>query len=182
MKYCPRCGKDLIVRPEGGRDRSACPDGDCRFVHFGEFSIGVGGVVMHDDKVLLIRRGHEPGRGWWQLPGGYAECDEAVVEAVEPDQQQVGEILGQGPAAAEERTNELLDVEGVAVGAVDDAGDVLGVPDGMPRGRATAGQRGDHRRHDSDRGLVRYSTVVFEPAEPLLGRSDPALLVSGKRQ
>jgi ADP-ribose pyrophosphatase YjhB (NUDIX family) len=83
VKYCPRCGKELILRHEGGRDRSACPDGDCRYVHFGEFSIGVGGVVQRDGKVLLIRRGHEPGRGWWQLPGGYAEHDEAVMEAVE---------------------------------------------------------------------------------------------------
>jgi ADP-ribose pyrophosphatase YjhB (NUDIX family) len=83
VKYCPRCASELIVKHEGGRDRSACPDGDCRFVHFGDFSIGVGGVVQRDGKVLLIRRGHEPGRGWWQLPGGYAECDEAVVEAVE---------------------------------------------------------------------------------------------------
>jgi ADP-ribose pyrophosphatase YjhB (NUDIX family) len=83
VNYCPRCGQKLIVKHEGGRDRPACPGPDCKFVFFGDFSIGVGGVVMRDDKVLLIRRGHEPGRGWWQLPGGYAECDEPLVEAVE---------------------------------------------------------------------------------------------------
>ena len=83
MKFCPRCAKELISRHEGGRDRVACPDAECKFVHFGDFSIGVGGVVLRDNQVLLIRRGHEPGRGWWQLPGGYAEHDEPVVEAVE---------------------------------------------------------------------------------------------------
>lgn len=83
MKFCPRCGEQLIQKHEGGRDRPACPDESCKFIHFGDFSIGVGGVVMRDDKILLIRRGHEPGRGWWQLPGGYAECDEPLVEAVE---------------------------------------------------------------------------------------------------
>jgi ADP-ribose pyrophosphatase YjhB (NUDIX family) len=83
MKYCPRCAQALTSKHEGGRDRLACPDDSCRFVHFGDFSIGVGGVVTQDGKVLLIRRGHEPGRGWWQLPGGYAEHDEAIVEAVE---------------------------------------------------------------------------------------------------
>lgn len=83
MKYCPRCGQELCVRSEGGRDRPACPGPDCRFIHFGDFSIGVGGVVIRNDKVLLIRRGHEPGRGWWQLPGGYAEWDESIVQAVE---------------------------------------------------------------------------------------------------
>ena len=83
MKYCPRCAQALITKPEGGRDRFACPDDSCRFIHFGDFSIGVGGVVMQDGKILLIRRGHEPGRGWWQLPGGYAEADEPIVDAVE---------------------------------------------------------------------------------------------------
>jgi ADP-ribose pyrophosphatase YjhB (NUDIX family) len=83
MKYCPRCAKELITRHEGGRDRLACPDPECKFVHFGDFSIGVGGVVLRDSKVLLIRRGHEPGRGWWQMPGGYAEHDEPVNLAVE---------------------------------------------------------------------------------------------------
>jgi ADP-ribose pyrophosphatase YjhB (NUDIX family) len=83
VRFCPRCAQELVARPEGGRDRLACPGPECRFIHFGEFSIGVGGVVVRDDHVLLIRRGHEPGRGWWQLPGGYAEHDEAIVEAVE---------------------------------------------------------------------------------------------------
>ena len=83
MKYCPRCGKELTTKLEGGRIRPACPDSECRFIHFGDYSIGVGGLVMRDDKVLLIRRGHEPGRGWWQMPGGYAENDEPLVEAVE---------------------------------------------------------------------------------------------------
>jgi ADP-ribose pyrophosphatase YjhB (NUDIX family) len=83
MKYCPRCAQELVSQAEGGRDRLACPDGTCKFIHFGDFSIGVGGVVMQDGKVLLIRRGHEPGRGWWQLPGGYAEHDEAIVDSVE---------------------------------------------------------------------------------------------------
>jgi len=80
VRYCPRCGVELVTRMEGGRERPACPA--CGYVFFGEFSVGVGGVVMRDGKVLLIRRGHEPSRGWWQLPGGYAEADEVVVDAV----------------------------------------------------------------------------------------------------
>lgn len=83
MRFCPRCGKELVVRHEGGRDRLACADAECKYIFFGDFSIGVGAVVIKDGSVLLIRRGHEPGRGWWQLPGGYAEADEPVIQAVE---------------------------------------------------------------------------------------------------
>jgi ADP-ribose pyrophosphatase YjhB (NUDIX family) len=81
MKYCPRCATPLDAVANGGRDRPTC--GGCGYIFFGEFSIGVGGVVLRDGKALLIRRGHEPGRGWWQIPGGYAEADEEVTLAVE---------------------------------------------------------------------------------------------------
>ena len=80
MKYCPMCAAELGTRLEGGRDRVACPS--CSYLYFGDFSIGCGGVVIRDGKALLIRRGHEPGRGWWQIPGGYVEHDEVITDAV----------------------------------------------------------------------------------------------------
>jgi ADP-ribose pyrophosphatase YjhB (NUDIX family) len=80
LNYCPKCGMRLATRLEGGRERLACPE--CTYVFFGEFSIGVGGVVIRDGKALLIRRGQEPRRGWWQIPGGYAEHDEEIDQAV----------------------------------------------------------------------------------------------------
>lgn len=80
MKYCPKCANELASKHEGGRERVACPS--CDYVFFGDFSIGVGGVVVRDDRILLIRRGQEPRRGWWQIPGGYVEHDESIDEAV----------------------------------------------------------------------------------------------------
>ncbi|HEX5418266.1 MAG TPA: NUDIX domain-containing protein [Chloroflexota bacterium] len=80
MKYCPKCASGLTTRVEGGRERIACPS--CDYIFFGDFSIGVGGVVIRDGKALLIRRGQEPRRGWWQIPGGYCEHDEPIHEAV----------------------------------------------------------------------------------------------------
>lgn len=79
MKYCPECGTALASRVEGGRERPACPN--CKFIHFGHYSLGVGGVVIRDGKVLFIRRGIEPGRGRWTIPGGYVEYDEIFDEA-----------------------------------------------------------------------------------------------------
>jgi ADP-ribose pyrophosphatase YjhB (NUDIX family) len=52
-------------------------------VHFGEFSIGVGGVVMREGKALLVQRGWPPNRGAWQIPGGYVEHDEEIHRSVE---------------------------------------------------------------------------------------------------
>jgi len=44
--------------------------------------VGVGGVVIHRHRALLIRRGHEPLKGEWSIPGGLLEVGEGLAEAV----------------------------------------------------------------------------------------------------
>jgi 8-oxo-dGTP diphosphatase len=44
--------------------------------------VGVGGVVIEDGQALLIRRGAEPLRGHWSIPGGTLELGETLVEGV----------------------------------------------------------------------------------------------------
>ena len=44
--------------------------------------VGVGAVVIRDGRVLLIRRGKEPLRGRWLVPGGTVELGETLEEAV----------------------------------------------------------------------------------------------------
>jgi 8-oxo-dGTP diphosphatase len=44
--------------------------------------VGVGAVVVHEGRVLLVRRGREPLRGKWSLPGGLLELGESLIEGV----------------------------------------------------------------------------------------------------
>jgi ADP-ribose pyrophosphatase YjhB (NUDIX family) len=44
--------------------------------------VGVGGVVIRDGKVLLIRRGKAPLRGRWMIPGGTVESGESLEQAL----------------------------------------------------------------------------------------------------
>ena len=44
--------------------------------------VGVGAVVIHEGRVLLVRRGSEPLKGHWTLPGGVLELGESVVDGV----------------------------------------------------------------------------------------------------
>ena len=83
MNFCPRCAAPLTTKMDGGRERPACSRDGCSFVHFGTFSIGCGGVVIRDNKALLVQRGINPNRGAWQIPGGYVESDEEITPAVE---------------------------------------------------------------------------------------------------
>ncbi len=44
--------------------------------------VGVGGVVVRDGRVLLIRRGKAPLYGRWVVPGGTVELGETLEEAL----------------------------------------------------------------------------------------------------
>jgi 8-oxo-dGTP diphosphatase len=44
--------------------------------------VGVGGVIIVDGRALLIRRGSEPLRGEWSIPGGTLELGESLEEGV----------------------------------------------------------------------------------------------------
>ena len=45
-------------------------------------AMGVSGLAFRGDCVLLVRRGHEPNRGKWSLPGGGVEWGEALLAAL----------------------------------------------------------------------------------------------------
>ena len=45
--------------------------------------MGVGGVVIENDRALLIRRGSAPLKGEWSIPGGMLETGETIVQGVQ---------------------------------------------------------------------------------------------------
>jgi len=45
--------------------------------------VGVGGVVVRDERALLIRRGSAPLKGKWSIPGGMLELGETILEGVQ---------------------------------------------------------------------------------------------------
>lgn len=59
------------------------------------YNIGVGGAVVRDGRLLLVRRASRHGRGNWQLPGGFIEPDETIEQAV------VREVLEEAGVTAE---------------------------------------------------------------------------------
>ena len=44
--------------------------------------IGVGAIIVHSGKVVLIKRGHAPLAGEWSIPGGVLEVGETMREGV----------------------------------------------------------------------------------------------------
>jgi ADP-ribose pyrophosphatase len=75
--------------------------------------VGVGAVILHDGRVVVVRRAAEPLKGEWSIPGGAVELGEKLRDAA---------------------AREALEETGLVV----DAGEVLEVFDGIytdPEGR-----------------------------------------------
>jgi ADP-ribose pyrophosphatase YjhB (NUDIX family) len=82
LRYCSRCGTALEHGPVLGedRDRLACPG--CGFIAYVNPRLVVTTLPVTDEgEIVLLRRGIEPGYGWWAQPGGFLEVDETVNEA-----------------------------------------------------------------------------------------------------
>ncbi|MDQ1696809.1 MAG: hypothetical protein QOJ03_2162 [Frankiaceae bacterium] len=57
-----------------GVARRACSE--CGRIHYVDPKVGVGVAVFREEKLLLVRRLMNPGRGAWALPGGYVDAGE----------------------------------------------------------------------------------------------------------
>ena len=44
--------------------------------------VGVGAIIIQNGKILIVRRGSEPGKGKWSVPGGLVELGETVKQTV----------------------------------------------------------------------------------------------------
>jgi len=64
--------------------------------------VGVAAMIFSDESILLVKRGNEPAKGRWGLPGGVVEIGETVREAIAREVEEETGILV--------RPIELLDV------------------------------------------------------------------------
>ena len=76
--YCPSCGlKDM--RFDGIKEFRCSV---CSFTYYHNVAIGVGAILECGEKILLIERGKDPGKGKLDLPGGFVDPKESAEEAV----------------------------------------------------------------------------------------------------
>jgi ADP-ribose pyrophosphatase YjhB (NUDIX family) len=84
--FCPVCGKELppAARPAGIVRLHACAS--CGFEFWQNSKPAVGALIARDNssgpEVLLARRGIDPYKDFWDVPGGYLENGEHPPEGL----------------------------------------------------------------------------------------------------
>ena len=82
LNYCSRCGTELTFGAIEGEDRDRLGCASCGYIAYVNPRLVVTTIPVTDDgEIVLLRRGIEPGKGWWAQPGGFLEVDETVGEA-----------------------------------------------------------------------------------------------------
>jgi ADP-ribose pyrophosphatase YjhB (NUDIX family) len=76
--FCPRCGAVATVRFPRSLHCESC--GSAAF--FNPKPVACALARDADGRVWLARRGHDPGRGRWSMPGGFVDLGETVETAV----------------------------------------------------------------------------------------------------
>ena len=77
FQYCPSCGKKNIKYTG---NKFSCPD--CGFLYFHNTAAATGCVITTGEKMVLLVRGREPCLGKLDLPGGFVDPGEGVLEGL----------------------------------------------------------------------------------------------------
>ena len=78
-RYCAGCAGLLEMRLAQGVRRPVCSR--CGRVVYYDPKVATAMILARGERVLMVRRGTEPGLGLWSLPGGYVDRGEVVEEA-----------------------------------------------------------------------------------------------------
>lgn len=78
-RFCTLCATPLVQEHVHGALRPVCPA--CGHIVYFDPKVAVTVFIEQDERVLLVRRAHEPARGLWAMPAGFVEWDEAPEDA-----------------------------------------------------------------------------------------------------
>ena len=76
---CARCGRPVARTVGEDPRRIRCPR--CRYLIYDYPRVCAGMLVVKRGALLVLRRGHQPRRGYLDFPGGFVDANEAIDRA-----------------------------------------------------------------------------------------------------
>jgi len=81
VQHCAKCGGLLNLQVINNQQKERLVCQSCQSIQYLDPKVSVCTIPVIEDKVLLLRRASNPGRGLWVFPGGYMDRWETVPEA-----------------------------------------------------------------------------------------------------
>lgn len=87
LKFCPRCGQRFSLEDVHIPNQPQLICHHCQFIFYLDPKLAVVAVVLNrkKDKVLLLQRDEEPGKGLWAFPGGHVERGDNLFETIKKE-------------------------------------------------------------------------------------------------
>lgn len=87
LKFCPRCGHCFSLEDLHIPNQPQLICHKCQFIFYLDPKLVVVAVVLNKqrNKVLLLQRNEEPGKGLWAFPGGHVERGNDLFEAIKSE-------------------------------------------------------------------------------------------------
>jgi len=76
LKFCPKCGRETLEW--NNIAKFSCSQ--CDFVLFHNTAAAVAVIIKHQDELFFTIRNQEPGKGQWDLPGGFTDPKESAEQ------------------------------------------------------------------------------------------------------
>lgn len=76
--YCVKCGQQSLEKYSEKSYRCQ----HCDFVYFHNVAAAACAVIVHNNKILLVKRGAEPGKGKLDFAGGFVDYNETGEQAL----------------------------------------------------------------------------------------------------
>jgi 8-oxo-dGTP diphosphatase len=77
VRFCPRCASEATVTYPRSITCANCGYG----AFYNPKPVACAITANADDEIILLRRGFEPNRGRWSMPGGFVDLGESVEQA-----------------------------------------------------------------------------------------------------
>ena len=91
--YCSTCGKKNDFSKIDGGLRYHC--NYCKSIHYQNPKPTATLICPKDNKILLVKRAFNPGKGTWNLPGGFLELGETFEEGAKRELKEETNLNGE---------------------------------------------------------------------------------------
>ena len=81
LKFCPKCASEFSLEDIHIKNQPQLVCDNCKFIFYIDPKLVVCTLVVNNDRILLLKRNEDPGKGKWGLPGGHVQRGDDIYDS-----------------------------------------------------------------------------------------------------